>query len=154
MGCCERNCSKSNEEEDMEHDDYTCKVTTEYFHSLSFQSRHRYPQSTKGNNREFYDLYDNIEIKDTFEDDNESESSFSATSSVANTYINIIYEGEKYEFYIKEKYDLCKVLYRFKKNHRYLKPKGIFIYKNRIINDLSKTCGELGISEGDEITLK
>ena len=65
MGCCEWNCAKftgvEDKKYDIKYDNYTCKVTTEYVHSL------------KGNNKQIDDLknaYDNIEIKETFEDDN------------------------------------------------------------------------------------
>ena len=55
---------------------------------------------------------------------------------------------------VKSRYDLNKILYRFKRVNPGIEPKGHFYYKNEKIDDLNKTCGELEIKDGDNIILK
>ena len=54
----------------------------------------------------------------------------------------------------KLKYDLNKVLYKFKKENKNIKPMGHFYFKNMKIDNLSKTCGELDIQYDDNIILE
>ena len=91
-----------------------------------------------------------LENKNNFCDD---ESQSSESSSLADILIIIIFNGNDFEFYVKEKYDLSKVLYKFKKRYNNLKPKGQFIFNNKEIDDLSKTCGELKIRDGEYLIL-
>ena len=72
---------------------------------------------------------------------------------MANTNIFIIYKNEKYPFKIKGKYDFSKILYRFKKQYKQLKPEGKFSYKGDNFISLSKTCEDLGIKDGAELKL-
>ena len=88
-----------------------------------------------------------------------NDSSSSSTSSISSQsigpkiFININFANKKYIFQIKKEYDLNKVLYRFKKQNKNLKPKGKFTYRGDEIDDLSKTCEYLGINEGDNLYL-
>ena len=99
----------------------------------------------------FDNFYDAMKKKTS---NNESKNSISSSiesqksSSEANTNIYIEYKNEKYPFKIKDKYDLSKILYRFKKQNKQLKPEGKFSYKGDDFISLSKTCEDLGIKEG------
>ena len=78
----------------------------------------------------------------------------SSSQSPADIKINIKYNNQNYKFMTKLKYDLNKVLYKFKKENKNIKPKGHFLIKNKKIDDLSKTCGELDIKYDDNIILE
>ena len=80
--------------------------------------------------------------------------SSSVSSVPPKIQINIEFNGGHYELMVKDEYELSKVLHRFKKKNKNLKPKGKFEFKGNLIDDLSKTCGEIGIKEGVSIALK
>ena len=85
----------------------------------------------------------------------DSESVSSSVSSVPpKIQINIEFNGGDYEFMVKDEYELSKVLHRFKKQNKNLKPKGKFYFKGNLFDDLSKTCGDIGIEDGVSITLE
>ena len=94
-------------------------------------------------------------IDNNIKEENSSSSSFQShrSSSVAKTNIFIIYDNVKYPFKIKNNYKFIKILYRFTNQFKNLKPKGKFSYKGDEINDLSKTCEDLGIKEDAELKL-
>jgi len=86
--------------------------------------------------------------------DEESSEYESSSKTPANIKINIKYNNKNYEFMTKLKYDLSHVLYKFKKENKGIKPNGHFQYKEKEIDDLSKTCADLGIEYGDDIILE
>ena len=95
-----------------------------------------------------------LETAKTNENYGGDESQSSESSSAADVIITIEFNGNIYEFLVKEKYDLSKVLYKFKKSYKNLRPKGKFIFNNKEIDDLSKTCGELKIRDGEYLILQ
>ena len=92
--------------------------------------------------------------KEKNKDSEESSEYESSSKTPADIKINIKYNNKNYEFLTKLKYDLNKVLYKFKKENKGIKPKGHFQYKEKEIDDLSKTCRDLGIKYGDDIILE
>lgn len=90
---------------------------------------------------------------------NDSSESFSSSSeSEPNIGIIIQFKGKSYDFKIKEKWELLKVLSKFKRKYKQdnLKPDGKFYFKDRAHKSisLSEKCEDLGVSEGTVLLLE
>ena len=117
-----------------------------------------YQSEIEEKNKKIKELEEKLEKKNAGnneEDASESSSvsSLSSSQSPPDTKINIEFNGEKYEFSIKKRYCLSKVLHKFSKRYK-AKPMGRFYYKDQLIDNLSKTFSELNIEDGDNIKLE
>ena len=87
---------------------------------------------------------------------NNSNISLSSKSSVASEGIIIVYNGHEYSLNIKPKYDLTKVLCKFKENYPELKPHRSynFYFNGELLDDHNKKCGELNLYDGALLQLR
>ena len=80
----------------------------------------------------------------------------SSKSSVASEGIIIVYNGHEYSLNIKPKYDLTKVLCKFKEKYPELKPHRSynFYFNGELLDDHNKKCGELNLYDGALLQLR
>lgn len=98
-------------------------------------------------------------VKPNTNDDNNNSSNFSsskASSSQATDEITIQYDGHAYPLCIKPKYNLFKVLNKFKSENKELElPTPCNIYLNgKLLDNHNKTCKELEIFPGSFLELR
>jgi len=151
----ENNKNINNDEKVKKENDYILKKKLEILEKEN-ENLKIINEDLRKKNEEFIFLYSTRTDFVCREENENKEDNFSTSSSQSikpNVFIHIKFGEKVYKFGIKKEYDLNKVLYRFKKQNKNLKPKGKFCYKGDEIDDLSKTCEYLGIKEGEYLYL-